>query len=46
MPRETMTAQEALEAQSTRMIRTLHRQGIAMALIAVVVLVGMVSRSL
>jgi len=46
MARETMTAQEALEAQTARIIRTLHRQRIAMALIAFVVLVGMVSRSL
>lgn len=46
MARETMTGQEALEAQAGCMTRTLHRQGIAMALIALVVLVGMVSRSI
>ena len=46
MAREIMTAQEALQAHTARMMQTLHRQGIALALIAVVVLVGMVSRAL
>lgn len=50
MASEMMTAQEALQTHTAYIIRMLRKQGIAMALIAVVISVvisvGMVSRSL